>query len=473
MVWKILIGFEFLLYLILWVETAVVPPPWADPTINPCAALPRGWQLLYWPPDGKCYKIFQMGYPCPSDMELSPTPNVAGKREFAAECRCPPKTAQSDEDGSCYELFTAGNCQRGYYFAPDTKARNDGNVSKRRFGVCREIPKCQNENEIYWPQNGICYEKLTRGPCPKAQLLTIDAKGVSTCRCGKDDDTSEFKYKDSGCYQHFTRGPCKEKGHIFLPEGTCGCYDDLPHYHDVTQQCFEIGSIGPCSKGEQYQLDSTKQKATCLCKKEYVRYTQNSRCYRPYTQGPCPSGQMLINSTTCEIQPCKKGELYFPEDKRCYRIGRRGPCRLGEVLTFDFETRPSLDGNSYNGVCQCARTNTCDENAIEKDKLECENHQARFENVCYKLYTQGPCVKGAWLAPKRRPRDGLWGDEDEENEENTGFCECMPGYTSTIRMVRNKIVVDCLSPTVILADYLNKNFLSLNDTDNDEDSAIN
>lgn len=53
--------------LIIWftlmvrVKSAIMPPPWADPSSNPCAAQPRGWQLLFWPPDGKCYKIFQAG----------------------------------------------------------------------------------------------------------------------------------------------------------------------------------------------------------------------------------------------------------------------------------------------------------------------------------------------------------------------------------------------------------------------------
>lgn len=35
-------------------------PPWANPKLNPCAKQPGGWQLLYWPPDGKCYKIFKV-----------------------------------------------------------------------------------------------------------------------------------------------------------------------------------------------------------------------------------------------------------------------------------------------------------------------------------------------------------------------------------------------------------------------------
>lgn len=40
------------------IESAVVPPPWSDPYSNPCATQPGGWQLLYWPPLKKCFKIF-------------------------------------------------------------------------------------------------------------------------------------------------------------------------------------------------------------------------------------------------------------------------------------------------------------------------------------------------------------------------------------------------------------------------------
>lgn len=40
------------------IESAVVPPPWSDPFSNPCATQPGGWQLLYWAPLKKCFKIF-------------------------------------------------------------------------------------------------------------------------------------------------------------------------------------------------------------------------------------------------------------------------------------------------------------------------------------------------------------------------------------------------------------------------------
>lgn len=51
-----------LYFLVLQCNTAIVPPPWSDPNKNPCAALPGGWQLLYWEPLQKCFKIFTVIY---------------------------------------------------------------------------------------------------------------------------------------------------------------------------------------------------------------------------------------------------------------------------------------------------------------------------------------------------------------------------------------------------------------------------
>lgn len=41
-------------------QAAVLPPPWADVRRNPCASHPRGWLMLYWPSDGKCYTIYKV-----------------------------------------------------------------------------------------------------------------------------------------------------------------------------------------------------------------------------------------------------------------------------------------------------------------------------------------------------------------------------------------------------------------------------
>lgn len=57
---QILFGCFLCLLFVADAKTAIIPPPWANPIHNPCAVQPRGWQLLYWPDDGKCYKIFQV-----------------------------------------------------------------------------------------------------------------------------------------------------------------------------------------------------------------------------------------------------------------------------------------------------------------------------------------------------------------------------------------------------------------------------
>lgn len=106
-------SYTVLATVLLTVQGAVVPPPWADPTFNPCASQPGGWQLIYWPPDKKCYRIFTRGYPCPETMELSPGPDKG-----TPECNCPPGTAQSARDSRCYTLYEKEPCDDGEFFAP-------------------------------------------------------------------------------------------------------------------------------------------------------------------------------------------------------------------------------------------------------------------------------------------------------------------------------------------------------------------
>lgn len=97
---------------------AIAPPPWSDPEKNPCASMPGGWQLLYWPPLDKCFKIFQRGYPCPDTMELSPVGFGSTATQTTAVCLCPPGTAQSPITNKCHKLFEKGPCEIGQYFAP-------------------------------------------------------------------------------------------------------------------------------------------------------------------------------------------------------------------------------------------------------------------------------------------------------------------------------------------------------------------
>lgn len=76
-------------------------------------------------------------------------------------------------------------------------------------------------------------------------------------------------------------------------------------------------------------------------------------CYRPWTRGPCPAGQLLSDASQCVAAPCRPGRLYFPEDRGCYKVGVRGPCPKGQVVLFETAVRPALEGISYRGVCGC------------------------------------------------------------------------------------------------------------------------
>ncbi|XP_031339326.1 uncharacterized protein LOC116167873 isoform X2 [Photinus pyralis] len=401
--------------------------------------------MLYWPPDGQCYKIYQVGYPCPDGMELVPSPistNVTAK-QIAAECRCPPQTAQFPDDGRCYKLFTAGPCERGQFFSPDdTIAQNS-----RRWGKCKIIEKCENSNELYWPEDKKCYLHLTQGPCSKGQLITTGSDNVSACKCDHEYEMQNYWSHGNGCYEHYTKGPCRENGHLFLPNQRCGCHNLLPHYHNSTNMCYELGTLGPCSIGEQFLLDQNIKTATCQCKKGHIRYENNLNCYRPYTQGPCPAGHILIDATSCIKQPCSKGYLYFPVNKSCYRIGNRGPCKKNHVISFDFHTRPSIDGISYNAVCRCKHTSNHICEQTQQAACDRDHNTVIYNDQCFKLYSQTPCPTGAWLVAKRQSKE--W-----ETKRNEGLCQCMPGYKQN---AVNGSDVECAGPAIALAEFLNQN----------------
>lgn len=196
------------------------------------------------------------------------------------------------------------------------------------------------------------------------------------------------------------------------------------------------------------------RRASCECKEGYAIW-KDGNCYRMYTRGPCNDGEFLVNATDCIPNPCTKGRLYFPEEKTCYRVGSQGPCNWQQVVVFDFTTRPSVDGISYNGACGCAGiiTNldqqcTADEPATGRESA-CESTAGMVElnGQCYKLYSRGPCGPGQWLEPRKAavavaPR----------NDRRTAHCQCRPGYT-TYESADG--LIGCYAPSVGIARYLN------------------
>ncbi|XP_045492520.1 uncharacterized protein LOC123691967 [Colias croceus] len=368
-------------------KAAVLPPPWADVQRNPCATHPRGWLMLYWPNDGKCYTIYKKGHPCPDTQELSP-----GRRGSmtVAECKCPPGTAQLPHTTTCHKLFERGPCRKGEYFAPVEES-----FKKRgeRQGICVRPKQCADETLLYWPSDDRCYYRMSQGPCFPGAILDVGKDGLANCTCEKNGPN--YWPVDGNCYSHYTRGPC-ERGQLFLPGAKCGCEPHLPHYHNETEGCYELDTSGPCPKGHTFSLaqSGASRRAQCTCRAFHARAADGA-CYRLYTRGPCAHDEMLARDGRCTKVPCGRGRLYYPTRRRCYRPGAAEPCPVGEVLSFDFEARPAVDGISHNGVCACGPGGLC----VRKKVITCLSRPGAviFANTCHILHTQGPCPTGSWL----------------------------------------------------------------------------
>ncbi|XP_014218993.1 uncharacterized protein LOC106647209 isoform X2 [Copidosoma floridanum] len=475
--------------LLVWASAALIPPPWADPINNPCATQPRGWQLLYWPADGKCYKIFQIGAPCPETMELGPS---AVGSETRAECRCPPGTAQSPRDAQCHPIFTRASCPKGHYFAPVPEPLAKPTSAKKRWGVCRESESCPAPDDLFWPRDGKCYPRHSRGPCPKGELLILDREdGLAKCSCSREGELGKYYAPvAAGCYEHFTRGPCQEPGELFLPGGKCGCRPDMLEYYPPTGMCYQLGGPGPCPAGHRFVMrphhnasneeeeeeEGRVAHAGCSCKPNYVRY-EDGLCYKLYTKGPCEPGDMLANATSCVPVPCRRGRLYFPRERTCYKIGSRDPCSHGQIVLYDYSASPSVDGISYNGVCGCTSslkssgrcrdndgTDAVLVNGTLSSSSSCEDKPGVVmmnNGTCYKLYTRGPCEEGEWLVARRTPRVAELAEGVGSDVLPKARCECRPGYTRTNELESNGLLTTvsgkCQAPIVGIAKFLNEN----------------
>lgn len=221
--------------------------------------------------------------------------------------------------------------------------------------------------------------------------------------------------------------------------------------HKINSQFkFISGSVGACPPGHIFELpDNVKNpKGQCMCKPNHIQWS-DGYCYRLYTKGPCNEGSFLVNSTTCIKNPCEKGRLYFPQEKTCYRIGSQGPCHHSQVVIFDFTSRPSINGISYNGVCGCTGIlvnldQKCDENYPPKSACDGTPDMVEVNGECHKLYTRGPCGPNQWLVPRRQPET-----------PRTAKCECKPGFTPYSDNETALGVSGCHSQSVQIARYLN------------------
>lgn len=117
-------------------------------------------------------------------------------------------------------------------------------TGRGRWGTCQKAESCAEPGQLLWPKDGRCYPRNTRGPCPEGRLFITSAESaaIGKCGCENSGELAQYYWTPTGtCHEHYTTGPCQERGGLFLPGGTCGCQPDLPHYHNTTARCYQLG----------------------------------------------------------------------------------------------------------------------------------------------------------------------------------------------------------------------------------------
>lgn len=117
-------------------------------------------------------------------------------------------------------------------------------TGRGRWGTCQKAETCTEPGQLFWPKDGRCYPKNNRGPCPEGQLLirSVESSSMGRCGCENGGELAQFYWSATAtCHEHYTIGPCQERGGLFLPGATCGCQPDLPHYHNATNKCYQLG----------------------------------------------------------------------------------------------------------------------------------------------------------------------------------------------------------------------------------------
>lgn len=396
---------------------AVIPPRWVNTTLNPCAR--NSWQLLYWPIDNSCHRIFTQG-PCGDTQEFYYEPS-----QGLGACRCPRGSLLYRPTGRCYPHFSRGPCSPRQYLD------SDKNIME---GKCYDFVKCP-PRRVYWPRTNTCYEYHTRGPCLKGYLIYVNPNtGFPECGCERNLMFSNFWSLTSLCFELFKRGPCLE-GSIFLYNATkgateCSCSSSIiTNYHNESDGCYELNQQGPCQPGQVFTFEPNAMATRCQCRKDHALWPLSGYCYRLYSKGPCEKGHVFMpvtNETTsavgeCQLYPCTGTQRYHPATDSCFKLGWRGPCPEGQLFIYDEESPLrgtcgctselvgywAPDEQCYElgsrGPCQHTQILSYDK-AISSVICTCDLRKGFImwhDGHCYRLETRGPCGAGLVLGVKR------------------------------------------------------------------------
>ncbi|XP_065568229.1 uncharacterized protein LOC136032052 [Artemia franciscana] len=321
---------------------------------------PSGW--TYWPRDGACFELYTIG-PCPKGDLL-----VLNPQNGEPKCDCDEVSLKVNfwpPNGGCYELFTKGPCERGTVFFYN-EAKN-----ATQCGCSPELPNFHIES-------GKCFELFSDGPCNAGQWFvpSFDEKSQSektnenkklltfpVCECRPD----HVAWDDGSCYRKFTRGPCPIGFFVMSSSnGTGFCFKSFCNrgqlYFPSKQSCYKVATLGPCSEGEIVVFEEYRgvsYQGVCGCSKGYTQNYFKGKCYELGHKGPCKDTFAFVLNKRSGKPNCScdedEGFIFHNQTKKCFKLFTQGPCSINEWLTPDIEEDSEEAYTTFDRTykCQC------------------------------------------------------------------------------------------------------------------------
>ena len=365
-----------------------------------CGCDPLLLRQYYYPPLKLCYEHLTRG-PCEAGLLFAY--NHTGD---ATQCLCNPSILNYNFDtGQCFQFDTKGPCRKGQMYQY-SKMTGSGQC------LCRK-------GYVYWPLNGECYKAFTSGPCRPGQFLipheqdeTMGQCVVNPCPrahlyfesgfdtevkchkvCHPDDVTTDVKMiLRSIIYSIlFSRLAVEVRVHLvnwLSLKSTRGNHIEVNV--DAVQDIIKIiglrqdnvmnGILRDLAKTRFCSNTTEKLVRTsffifvmlvtkleffiggteCVCDEEegFVFWNETGKCYRVYTQGPCPDNAWLIpaDDLTEVFCECQAGYHFSPTQYACRRsplvkplIRRTGNPGLHLLLKNHkmYSAAPSSTGSDY------------------------------------------------------------------------------------------------------------------------------
>ncbi|CAL4106594.1 unnamed protein product, partial [Meganyctiphanes norvegica] len=291
--------------------------------------------MHYYRDDRKCYPLYEQG-PCNKGHILK-----FDYRTLEPVCECK-DGHMLESDGVCYELNTAGPCDRSV-------CDNDSiTCYLKDLDTLKTTCKCLPGNVT--TADGHCYEPYSRGPCDLGDWLVFSQPGVAVCErkehCSRFDNW--FYWTDEErCYRQYTRGPCKDGQLFYLDPNTgipgCHCRKEwAPYYWPEDGKCYEQHSVGPCPTGMYFSFNQTSASTECNCFTSHVLHEQTQTCYEKLTQGVCKEGELVVKDAATKRLKCdchsEMRSHYWAADGQCYQHFLQGPCPQGQTFRINQAT---------------------------------------------------------------------------------------------------------------------------------------